>query len=72
MFFFENGGGRDRIVDFEDGEDRIEFRSGANAMADLTYAQVGNDVHITYGGTNKVIVAQTWYFYLDSSDFIFS
>ncbi|MBA4489966.1 pre-peptidase C-terminal domain-containing protein [Paracoccus sp. S1E-3] len=72
VFFFEAGGGFDRITDFDDGDDLIEFRSGANAYSDLTITQVGADTHITYGGTNKVIVAKTYYWDLDQSDFIFS
>ena len=72
VFFFEAGGGIDRITDFDDNADLIEFRSGANAFSDLTFAQVGSDTHITYGGTNKVIVANTYYYYLDQSDFVFS
>lgn len=72
VFFFEAGGGVDRITDFDDNADLIEFRSGANAFSDLTFAQVGSDTHITYGGTNKVIVANTYYYYLDQSDFVFS
>ena len=72
VFFFEAGGGFDRITDYDDNADLIEFRSGANAYSDLTFTQVGADTHITYGGTNKVIVANTYYWYLDQSDFVFS
>ena len=55
-FFFENGDGKDTILDFEDGIDKLDFSSytkddGAGGtvvitFADLTITQSGGDVKI--------------------------
>lgn len=49
-FVFATGAGRDRIVGFEDGIDRIVFTSGADSLDDLRIVQRGDDVRIGYAG----------------------
>lgn len=71
VFYFESSAGTDRIDDFENGEDRIEFGSGANSMSDLSFSQVGSATYIKYAG-GTVIVDDIGYYFFDSSDFIFS
>ncbi len=71
VFYFETGAGSDRIDDFKDGVDRIEFASGANSMSDLSFSQVGSSAYIKYAG-GTIIVDNMYAFYFDSSDFIFS
>lgn len=71
VFYFEGSAGTDRIDDFENGEDRIEFGSGANSMSDLSFSQVGSATYIKYAG-GTVIVDNIGYYFFDSSDFIFS
>jgi Ca2+-binding RTX toxin-like protein len=46
-FIFGANSGTDKIYDFEDGLDIIEFQSGPSSIGDLT---------ITYDGTNSLIV----------------
>lgn len=47
-FVFVTGDGTDRVADFTVGEDRVELRE-ANALADLTFTQVGADVRVVFG-----------------------
>jgi hypothetical protein len=44
--------GVDKILDFEIGVDHLQFNSPGSAnMAELNFAQVGNDTVITYDNT---------------------
>lgn len=47
-FVFVTGDGTGRVADFTVGEDRVELRE-ANALADLTFTQVGTDVRVVFG-----------------------
>lgn len=70
-FVFAAGDGADRITDFRDRTDRIEFRSGAESFDDLTLTQQGDDVLIRHvRGTIRVEDADLGDF--DATDFIFS
>ncbi len=49
QFVFNLGDGNDTITDFTHGADRIRIGTGAEAFADLTISQVGDDVLIAFG-----------------------
>ncbi|MFD1881526.1 calcium-binding protein [Paracoccus pacificus] len=70
-FAFGRLDGFDRISDFEDGVDRIEFSSGAESFADLTIRQVGSETRIAYGADQVTLInfdAND----LSAADFIFT
>lgn len=70
VFQFNAGDGADRIVDFAQGRDRIEFLSGAESVADLRIAQAGADVLITHvRGSIRVEGADAGDF--SAADFLF-
>lgn len=69
-FAFALHGGSDRILDFEDGVDRIEITSGAERFSDLRLAQVGDDVRVAFADT-VVLVEDTAVRQLTSVDFLF-
>lgn len=71
VFYFESNAGTDRIDDFRNGEDQIEFGSGANSMSDLSFSQVGSSTYIKYAG-GTVIVDNMAYYMFNSSDVVFS
>ena len=71
-FFFEANAGNDTITDWTNGEDRIVFlaSSGATEFSDLTIAQSGDDVTVTYG-TNVLTLSDTMLADVDAGDFGF-
>lgn len=72
-FFFEVNAGADTITDFENGTDIIIFQgspAGVNGFADLTIAQSGDDVTVTYG-TNVLTLSDTMLADIDAGDFGF-
>lgn len=79
IFRYIDGAEGDRIADYEDGVDRIDFsfHSGANALGDLTIEAIngGADTRITITaeGTNAnaVIVSGVDSSLFDGTDFIF-
>ena len=73
LFVFQTAGGTDTITDYEDGVDRIQFRSiaGTSNFAALTIANNGSgDAVVTYseGSVTLTGIDQSL---LDASDFIF-
>ncbi|WP_226341199.1 calcium-binding protein [Gemmobacter serpentinus] len=50
QFHFGRADGRDRITDFEQGQDLLVFK-GATRMGDLALKQMGDDLRITHGST---------------------
>lgn len=69
-FVFQRGGGTDRVTDFQNGIDRFEIGSGAASFADLTIADAGANVRITFG-TSVIIVENRAHTAIDASDFVF-
>ncbi len=72
FFFFEANAGADTITDWTNGEDRVVFlaSSGATQFSDLTIAQDGDDVTVTYG-TNVLTLSDTMLADVDAGDFGF-
>lgn len=56
-FVFAQGDGSDRLTDFRQGQDRIEFSRGPSDFGDLNISQQGADVRIAY--TGGVIIVET-------------
>jgi serralysin len=54
-FVFNAGDGSDRILDFQDGADRIVIDSGATSIAGLAITQVGDNVRIVFGTTTILL-----------------
>ncbi|WP_420863688.1 calcium-binding protein [Algirhabdus cladophorae] len=48
QFVFSTGDGKDKIVDFADGQDEIVILSGANSFADLTITANGGDAKVSF------------------------
>ncbi len=70
VFQFRASDRADTILDYRQGQDRIEIISGANAFDDLTIMQDGADVLIGFGaGQVRVITDNAGAF--DEGDFIF-
>lgn len=71
IFDFSGDWGRDTIADYEDGRDKLDFSgSGAAGVGDLSIAQVGADVVISYNG-NELLLANTSQASLEATDFVF-
>ena len=72
LFYFESSAGVDTITDFEDGTDIMVFMnsSGANSFADLTLAQSGDDVLVTFA-EGIVVIENTQLADIDTNDFSF-
>ncbi len=69
-FVLEAAAGRDRIVDFGRGADRIEFLSGAESFADLTLVQRGDNTVIRFDGGSAILL-DTDATSLSADDFLF-
>ena len=69
-FVIRANAGTDRIFDFEDGSDVIEYRNGPGAFADLSITQVGGDVHIVSSNGTTILVGFSTAD-VDASDFAF-
>lgn len=69
-FVFQRGGGTDRVADFQDGLDRFEIGTGANSFADITVADDGVNVRISFADA-VIIVENRLHTLIDASDFVF-
>ncbi|WP_210482681.1 peroxidase family protein [Microvirga antarctica] len=72
IFVFDRGAGRDTVVDFRHGQDRIDTRAlqRVDDLSDLTLLQQGNDTLISHGSEILVLKGVTASD-LDQTDFIF-
>ena len=68
-FVFYRNEGRDVILDYQDGIDRIEI--GGARWADLGRAQVGAHAHVSFTGTT-IVVMNTSVGALGANDFVFT
>lgn len=71
VFVFQTGSGDDRITDFQDGVDRIEYTSGPTSFAQLALTQSGTGVLVEYGSLS-VLVEHTRVSALTAADFLFT
>lgn len=55
VFAFRKGHGDDRITDFEIGRDIIEIGKGASKMSDLSFAQTGGDVLLSFANVTILV-----------------
>jgi Ca2+-binding RTX toxin-like protein len=69
-FVFQRGGGTDRVADFQDGLDRFEIGTGANSFADITVADDGVNVRISFADA-VIIVENRLHTLINASDFVF-
>lgn len=70
FIFKANHRGKDVITDFADGEDLIVMR-GLAGMNDLHMRQIGDDVVIGWGASDKIIVEDIEIANLTADDFLF-
>lgn len=68
-FVFLPTDGIDKITDFVVGQDHIELRA-ANALADITFTQVGADVRLTFGALQILVEHQTVAAMQDQNNFL--
>ena len=73
QFVFGDNIGKDRVLDFTDGEDILDFsqNSGINDFSDLVMSEVNGHVRINVSNGNIVYVYDTALADLDASDFAF-
>lgn len=71
FFLFSAGDGTDTITDFRDRQDRIMIDEGAEAFADLTITQVGDDALVRFANV-RITIEDTDTSTLSGADFIFS
>lgn len=71
FFVFSTGDGRDTITDFRDRQDRLMIEDGAEAFADLTISQFGDDARIRFANVT-IDVENTDVSVLSAADFIFA
>lgn len=70
VFQFKTGDGSDRITDFQQGRDKIEFIRGADDLGDIDVTQSGDDVLITFADVSILVEDQNEGAF-GSADFIF-
>lgn len=70
VFQFRASDRNDTILDFTQGEDRIEILSGANEFSDLSIEQDGAHVLISFGAGQVTVISDDAAAF-DASDFIF-
>lgn len=72
-FVFENGAHADRITDYSDGEDLLDFTGyvGVDSFADLSISQNGANAVVSAGGPDAVTLLNTDIAVLEETDFIF-
>lgn len=70
QFIFDRSAGKDRIIGFEDGFDKIVITTGAERMADLRITDRGADVLVKFG-TVEITVANIEPGNLTKADFLF-
>lgn len=71
FFVFSTGDGRDTITDFRDRQDRIMIEDGAEAFADLTITQLGDDARVRFANVT-IDIEDTNIAALSAADFVFS
>ena len=71
VFVFASASGHDKITDFQDGVDRIEFTSGPTSFAQLHLSQSGVDVLVQFG-TSSVLIEPATLASLTAADFLFT
>jgi Ca2+-binding RTX toxin-like protein len=73
LFGFGPGDGDDRITDFEKNKDTIFFHgiSGVDDFGDLTFTKVGNDVLISWGTGDSILLEGVKLNQIHASDFMF-
>ena len=71
VFVFSRGGGRDKVRDFENGEDTIQIDFGAERFSDLSIEDSGSDVTIRFADAT-VVLKNEFFSGIDASDFLFS
>ncbi|GEO17966.1 peroxidase family protein [Microvirga aerophila] len=71
-FMFERGGGRDTVIDFRHGQDRIDVSqlSGVEQKSDLHLWQYGSDT-VIWHGSDMLVLRGVTASGLDNGDFIF-
>lgn len=69
-FQFNRSSGRDVVLDFEDGIDRIQIGGGITGIGQLTLTQVDFDVVITFG-TTRIELDNMSLSEISAADFIF-
>lgn len=69
-FQFDALSGADRIMDFEDGLDRIRLTTGPKTFAALSVSQIGDDVLVKWSG-GSVMIDDITRAELSAADFIF-
>lgn len=70
VFQFRASDRNDTILDFEQGQDRIEILNGAASFAELSVEQDGADVVITFGSGQITVISDDAASF-DANDFIF-
>ncbi|NEY91946.1 calcium-binding protein [Tabrizicola oligotrophica] len=70
-FLFSRGDGSDTLRDFQDGIDRFEIASGAASFADISVADVGADVRVSFANV-VILVRNMAHTAIDASDFVFA
>jgi len=73
LFGFGPGDGDDRITDFEKNKDTIFFQgiAGVDDFGDLTFTKIGNDVLITWGTSDSILLEGVKLNQIHSADFMF-
>lgn len=72
-FIFRNGFEEDRILDFTNGSDLMDFtnHTGVSGIGDLSISQVSTNVVITDGSGGRIVLADTDILDIDAGDFVF-
>jgi len=72
LFVFAGAFGSDRVADFQDGVDRLDFSGTSFDFSDLSVSQAGADTLIEDGLGNSVTLAGVDAGVIDAGDFIFA
>lgn len=72
-FIFRDGFDEDRILDFRNGSDLLDFsnHTGVSGLGDLSISQVSTNVVITDGAGGRVVLADTDILDIGVEDFVF-
>lgn len=70
LFVFSRGGGRDHVMDFENGVDQFRI-TGSYDFDDLSIGGSGSDTVIRFGGTT-ITLHDVYSWHIDRSDFDFA
>lgn len=72
--YIESDSGNDVITDFNaDGDDTIFFSvsSGVDSLSDLSFAQQGNDLEVSFGTSTILLLNTDFFTGIDAADFVF-